>query len=93
MQGHRTASGSTGVAQPSTPQHDHQRRLVLELVVDPPVDGDRPRLLARRLQLSLAEIEAASEALVAVGLVERCHGRLFASRSALALDELWPIGM
>ena len=85
MHDHRSGPGAL--------EREQQRRLLLELAVEPPVDGDRPADLARALGFSLAEIEAAADALVAAGLAERRDGRLFASRATRALDALWPIAL
>ena len=93
MQDHRSAPWPVGVARPGTPEYQQQRRLVLELAVMPPEGGDHPADLARTLGYSLAEIEAAADALIISGLAERRRGRLFASSPALALDALWPIAM
>jgi hypothetical protein len=93
MQDHRTAPDPTGVARPFTQEHEHQRRLVLELAVEPPIEGDHPVVLARTLGYSVPELEAAAEALIAAGLAERRDGRLFASRATRALDVLWPIAL
>jgi hypothetical protein len=89
MQDHRTV----GVACRTSPQFEHQRRLVLELAVGPPPDGDLPADLARSLGLSVAQVEAAADALAAAGLAERRGGRLFASPATRALEELWPLAL
>jgi hypothetical protein len=93
MQDHRIDPWPAGVARPGTPAHEHQRRLILELAIEPPVDGERPEDLARVLELSPVAINAAARALVAAGLVERRNGRLFPSRATRALEALWPLGM
>ena len=92
MQDHRTAPWPAGIALPGTPEHEHQRRLVLELAVMPPVAGDREADLARVLALTPAELAAAGAALVAAGLAERRGDRLFASPATRALEALWPVG-
>ena len=93
MQDDPSAGWPAAVARPDTPRHEHQRRLVLELAVDPPAEGDHPSDLARTLGFSRAAIEAAADGLIAAGLAERRHGRLFASPATMALDALWPIGI
>jgi hypothetical protein len=92
MQLHRTDGWPEHVAAPGSAAHHHQRRLVLELAVAPPAGGDDPADLARALGFPRPAIEAAADALVAAGLAERRGGRLFASRTTLALDALWPLG-
>jgi hypothetical protein len=74
-------------------EHHHQRRLLLELAVAPPADGDDPADLAHALEFPRAAVEAAADVLVAAGLAERRGGRLFASPATLALEALWPIGL
>ena len=93
MQDDRSARWPAAVASVDTPQHEHQRRLVLELAVDAPADGDHPSDLALVLGLSRAALDAAADGLVAAGLAERRGDRLFASGATMALDALWPIGM
>ena len=92
MHDHRT-DWPSGVARPGTQAYEDQRRLVLELAVEPPADGDRLSDLARTLQLSPQALEAAAGALVAAGLAERRGGRLFPSAATRALDALWPLAM
>jgi hypothetical protein len=93
MHGHRTDSLPAGVAPPGTPAHEHQRRLILELAVEPPAGGERPEDLARVLDLSPAALDAAADALVAAGLVERRDGRLFPSAATRAVEALWPFAL
>jgi hypothetical protein len=93
MQAHRTHQWPAVVARPGTPEHEHQRRLILELAVEPPVGGERPEDLARVLELLPAELEPAADALVAAGLVERRDGRLFPSEATRAVEALWPFAL
>lgn len=90
---HHRNDRPAAVARPGTQAHENQRRLVLELTVEPPPDGDRPADLARALELSTDALEAAAEVLIAAGLAERRGGRLFASAATRALDVLWPLAM
>ena len=92
MQNDRSGRWPLAISGVDTRQHEHQRRLVLELAVDPPAEGDHPADLARTLGFSLAAIDEAADALVAAGLAERRGGRLFASGATMAIDALWPIG-
>jgi hypothetical protein len=93
MQDHRSDRWPARVAHPGTPEFEHQRRLLLELAVEPPVDGDRPADLARTLGLAPEALDAAADALVAAGLALRRGGRLFPSPVTMALDALWPIAL
>jgi hypothetical protein len=92
MHDHRTGGGPAHVAPPGTPEHEHQRRLLLELAVDPPPGGDEPAGLAIALGCSRAAVEAAADALILAGLAERRGARLFPSAATRALEALWPIG-
>ncbi len=68
-----------------------QRRLLLELVVDPPPAGDRVADLAPRLGESpRAVIEAARE-LAAAGLAVVDDDVIRASAAALRFEALWPV--
>jgi DNA-binding transcriptional ArsR family regulator len=93
MHGHRSDPWPAALARPGSPAHEHQRRLILELAVEPPAAGERPEDLARVLELSPAALEAAAEALVAAGLVERRDGRLFPSAATRAIEALWPLAL
>jgi hypothetical protein len=93
MQDHRSDRWPRFVAEPGTPEFEHQRRLLLELAVDPPVDGDRPTDLARVLEFPPEAIESAADALIGAGLALRRGERLFPSAATLALDALWPIAL
>jgi hypothetical protein len=91
MQQHRSAGTSAGVARPGSPAFEHQRRLLLELAVDPPADGDAVPDLAAALALSAEQVEAAAAGLERAGLVERRGGRLLATPPVMAVELLWPI--
>lgn len=93
MHGESSDPWPAGVARLGTPAHEHQRRLLLELAVEPPAAGDRLEDLARVLELSSADLEAAARGLVAAGLAERRDGRLFASRATRAVEALWPFAL
>ena len=92
MHVHRTAP-PPAVAAPDTPEFEHQRRLLLELAVAPPAEGDRPADLARVLGLAGPALAAAADALVRAGLAERRADRLFASPATLAIEALWPLAL
>jgi hypothetical protein len=93
MQHHRIAPRPDAVARPGTPEFEHQRRLLLELAVAPPLEGDRLADLARVLELTRPALEAAAEALVRAGLAERRGARLFASTATRAVEALWPLAL
>ena len=90
---HRSAGWPAGVARPGTPEFDHQRRLLLELAVDPPELGDAVAELASTLELTAGEVEAAAAALERAGLLVRRGGRLYAAPVVLAVEALWPFGL
>lgn len=79
------------IATPGTPAYDAQRRLLLELIVDPPSGGDHVADLSQRLQIPVAAIEAAAATLQNVGLAWRIGRRLAASPPALAFEALWTV--
>jgi DNA-binding MarR family transcriptional regulator len=65
--------------------------LLLELVVDPPREGDRISDLASRLQLSPSMITTAAEVLAEAGLAKMDGDVVRASPTALRFEALWPI--
>jgi hypothetical protein len=93
MQDHGSDRWPAFLARPGTPEFEHQRRLLLELVAAPPAEGDSPVDLADVLGFPVEAIEAAADALIAAGLAERHVGRLFPSPATLAIDALWPVAM
>ena len=68
-----------------------QRRLLLELVVDPPAAGDRIADLSARLRESPRAVSDAAEALVAAGLAVVDDDVVRASPAALRFESLWPV--
>jgi hypothetical protein len=90
---HRSAGRPEGVARPGTAEFDHQRRLLLELAIDPPTGGDGVSELASTLELTAAEVELAAAGLERAGLLVRRAGRLFAAPTVLAVEALWPLGL
>jgi predicted transcriptional regulator len=79
------------IASPGTAAHDDQRLLLLELLVDPPPEGDALVDLAAALERPVEAVAAAAEALERAGLAERREGRVRAMPTALAFDALWPV--
>jgi hypothetical protein len=63
--------------------------VLLELVTDPPPDGDEIGRIARILNSSRPRIEAAMQALGDAGLAVRDGEIVRASTAALRLDALW----
>jgi hypothetical protein len=74
-----------------SPEHDMQRRLLLELVTTPPATGDELDRLAFALSASPRQIETAVRELVDAGLADRDGDTVRASTAALRFEALWPI--
>jgi predicted transcriptional regulator len=79
------------LAPPGTEAFDDQRLLLLELLVDPPAEGDTIAELATALGRPAAAISTAAAALARAGLAERHDDRVRASETARAFDALWPV--
>ena len=79
------------IASPGTAAFDDQRRLLLELLVDPPPDGDAMADLALVLDRPAAAVAAAADALARAGLAARAGDRVRATPAALAFEALWPV--
>ncbi|HTE63795.1 MAG TPA: hypothetical protein VK631_25790 [Solirubrobacteraceae bacterium] len=79
------------IASPGTAAHDDQRLLLLEILVDPPTDGDALADLAAVLGRPPDAVSAAAAALERAGLAERRDDRVRASPTALAFEALWPV--
>jgi hypothetical protein len=89
---HQPRCGPPETAPPfGSPAHDIQRQLLLELVTTPPPSGDELDRLARALDASRREIEAAVRGLADAGLAERDGDNVRASVAALRFEALWPI--
>jgi hypothetical protein len=93
MHEHRSAGWPQAIARPGTRKYDDQRRLLLELVVDPPADGEPVGLLAAQLDRSRAAITVAARALERAGLAEQGPAGWRASPVARAFEALWPTGL
>jgi DNA-binding IclR family transcriptional regulator len=91
MHAHRSAGPPAGVARPGTPAFEPQRRLLLELAVDPPAGGESLAELSVALDLPLADLAPAAVALARLGLVERRNGRLYPTETLRAVEALWPL--
>ena len=68
-----------------------QRRVLLELVTQPPAEGDEITKLAWGLNELRADVDAAVDALAEVGLAARDGDRVRPTAAALRFDELWPV--
>jgi hypothetical protein len=90
---HRGASPSNGVARAGTPQFEAQRVLLLEILVDPPAEGDALAELATTLAIDDHELRAAAAALEDAGLARLQGDRVHASATARAFDALWPVAL
>ncbi len=65
--------------------------MLLELVVDPPDEGDRLTELLERLSLPPDAVEPAVIALDAIGLAEHDVDVVRASLAARYFEYLWPV--
>jgi predicted transcriptional regulator len=79
------------IAPPGTAAFDDQRLLLLELLVDPPPDGDAIADLAVVLDRPVDAVVTAAAALARAGLAESAGERVRASPTALAFEALWPV--
>jgi len=68
-----------------------ERRVLLELVTDPPADGDEPAQLATCLSERVEDVDLAVTALEQAGLARRERGTVHATIAARRFDALWPI--
>jgi len=83
--------GPAALASAGTQAFDDQRQVLLELLVDPPRDGDAIADLAAALDRPAGAIAAAAAGLAAAGLAERHGDRVRATPPALAFESLWPV--
>jgi hypothetical protein len=88
---HRPGRRPAAIASPGTAAYDDQRLLLLELLVDPPPEGDAMPDLAAVLERPADAVAGAVAALVRAGLAVCDDNRVRASPTALAFDALWPI--
>ena len=87
----RPARRPAAIASPGTAAFADQRLLLLELLVDPPEEGDAIADLAAVLGRPERAVVAAAAVLARVGLAERRGGLIRASPTALAFEALWPV--
>lgn len=91
MHGHPNGGPPLRLPDPGSLEYMAQRLILLELVVDPPFDGDRFEDLCETLGLADVGAHDAVAALAAIGLVERIAGVVRASEAARYLEHLWPV--
>jgi hypothetical protein len=91
MQDHPNPGAPSGASSPTELERRVQRWLLLELVTAPPPEGDEIAKLAWGLKELEADVTAAVDALVAVGLAVRDGDCVRATPAALRFDELWPV--
>ena len=87
MQDHPNPGAPSGAFSPTDLERRVQRWVLLELVTAPPPDGDEIAKLALGLKELEADVAAAVDALVAVGLAERDGDRVRGTAAALRFDE------
>jgi DNA-binding MarR family transcriptional regulator len=91
MRSHRSAGNARPAAHGGGDHDELQRRLLLELVSNPPAEGDRLDDLVRRLDAPRERVQAAIDALADAGLARRdTTTAVRASAAALRFDALWP---
>jgi hypothetical protein len=90
MHHHRISGASPPAPSRVSAEHECQRRVLLELVTNPPPEGDDVSRLAAVLHERRHDVEAAIDALVAVGLAKRDVHTARPTAAALRFDALWP---
>jgi hypothetical protein len=88
MQDHPNSGGSSDAPNPDSVEHRVQRWVLLELVTSPPPEADEIDRLAFGVSELRADVEAAVDALVGVGLAERDGQMVRATAAALRFDAL-----
>jgi hypothetical protein len=91
MQDHPNPGAPSGGPSPGSLEHRVQRWVLLELVTQPPPEGDEIAKLSWGLRELKADVEAAVDALVAAGLAARERDRVRPTAAALRFDALWPV--
>ena len=91
MHHHRNGGPPSGLPDPYSLEYHAQKIVLLELVVDPPHDGDRLVDLIDRLGLPPDAVEPAVLALEVIGLAERDADFVRASLPARYFEYLWPV--
>ena len=91
MRHHRNGGSPSRLPDPYSLEYHAQKIVLLELVVDPPDDGDRLAELIERLGLPPDSVEPAVSALEVIGLVAREDDVVRATRAARYFEYLWPV--
>ena len=91
MHHHRNGGPPSRLPDPYSLEYRAQKIVLLELVVDAPVGGDRLGELIERLGLPPDSVEPAVLALEVTGLVERDDDVVRASLPARYFEYLWPV--
>ena len=91
MHHHRNGGPPSPLPDPYSVEYHAQKIVLLELVVDPPDDGDRLGELIERLGLPPDSVEPAVFALELIGLAERDVDVVRASLPARYFEYLWPV--
>jgi hypothetical protein len=93
MQGQGNERPPIELPVPASPEYEAQKLVLLELVVDAPPEGDDVERICGLLDATTDEVDAALDALVGAGLVERHPERARASLAARYFEHLWPMGL
>jgi hypothetical protein len=88
MHDHPNQGPLSPAPRPGTPARRVQRAVLLELVTSPPANGDIVAVLPTQLDEPAAFVNAAIDALVAVGLAHLHRDRVSASAAALRVEDL-----
>lgn len=91
MHGHPNGGQPLRLPNPGSLAYTAQRLVLFELVVDPPLVGDRFAELCEALGLADVDADDAVRALTAAGLAERRADVLRASCAARYFEHLWPV--
>ena len=91
MHYHRNGGPPSRLPDPYSLEYHAQKIVLLELVVDPPDEGDRLAELVGRLGLPPDAVAPAVLALDAIGLAERDVDVVRASLTARYFEYLWPV--
>lgn len=91
MPDHRNGGPPSRLPNPYSLEYRAQRIVLLELVVDPPADGDRLGALMDRLGLPPEALEPAVAALEVIGLARLREGVVRATLPACYFEHLWPV--
>ena len=91
MRHHRNGGPPGPQPDPYSLEYRAQKIMLLELVVDPPDEGDRLAELIERLGLPPNSVEPAVSALEVIGLAAREDDVVRATLAARYFEYLWPV--